>query len=213
MENDTSDFFFDPSWDLELIPDECGRERSFFVSSKAMCLASPVWRAMLDPSGFFMEAQQVKGRVRFPEDSVDTFHLLLSVVHYQFDLIPPSLEYAELFNLAVACDRYDTLDILRPWLPNWLKGLRAIANDPGKEGSLFIAWVFRDVSIFEGVARCICKSHYGRAECDAMMYGSFIKALETAELNQVLPSPCDLKRSAQELHNLLSRANFYEFPT
>lgn len=157
MEEDTLDVIFDPSGDLELIVGECDRQRKFRVSSKAMCLVSLVWRAMLDPSGYFMEAQPVKGRVTFPEDDGDTMHLLLCVVHYKFNLIPLGLKYEKLFNLAILCDKYDTVDILYPWLPKWLEDLTAIAIDSGKEGSLFISWVFKDATTFERVAQKLVK--------------------------------------------------------
>lgn len=47
----------DASVDLFLLVNEGENQVTFHVSTKVMCLASPVWRVMLDPSGPFKEAR------------------------------------------------------------------------------------------------------------------------------------------------------------
>lgn len=72
MENvDESPVALDPSGDIFLIVNQAARRKTFRVSSFAMCLASPVWRAMLSHSGNFKEAHPKNGEVSFPEDDPD----------------------------------------------------------------------------------------------------------------------------------------------
>ena len=82
------------------------------VSSAVMRIASPVWRTMFDPQGHFMESQ--RSLTDFPEDDPDALLCVLRIAHLQFRKIPETLNYADLLNVAIICDKYDTVAIIRP---------------------------------------------------------------------------------------------------
>ena len=93
-----------------------GDQKIFVVSSAVMRNASPVWRTMFDPQGHFMESQRslTHGEMDFPEDDPDALLCVLRIAHLQFQKIPETLNYTELLNLAIVCDKYDTVAIVRP---------------------------------------------------------------------------------------------------
>ena len=98
---DRSSIVLDPSGDLQLSTDT----QDFVVSSRAMCLASPVWRAMFDPHGHW--AKQSSGVVDLPEDDPDALLILLRIAHLQFSRLPEELAgYEHLLQLAVLCNKY-----------------------------------------------------------------------------------------------------------
>ena len=82
------------------------------VSSAVMRIASPVWRTMFDPQGHFMESR--RSLTDIPEDDPDALLCVLRIAHLQFRKIPGTLNYADLLNVAIICDKYDTVAIVRP---------------------------------------------------------------------------------------------------
>lgn len=116
--------------------DEGENQVTFRVSSKAMCLASPVWRVMLDPSGPFKEARPENDSVLFPEDDAQALQILLYIAHLQFHSIPETLSFTQLLNLAIICDKYDTARLLFPWFHKWGTSFRDSALELGHECSL-----------------------------------------------------------------------------
>lgn len=124
----------------------------FIVSSKVMCLASPVWRIMLDPRGHFTEANPSNGEISFEDDDHKALSILLDIAHMRFLKVPQSLKYEQLLEVSILCDKYDIVTLVRPWLPKWLEGLKDLPDRAGFEEWLFIAWVFGDSSTFMRVA-------------------------------------------------------------
>ena len=97
----------DPSGDLRLHTDT----QEFVVSSKVMCLASPVWRAMFDPQGPW--AKQASDTFNLPEDDPNALLIILRIAHLQFSELPDVLVvYEHLLQLAVLCDKYGSALIL-----------------------------------------------------------------------------------------------------
>ena len=159
--------YLDPSGDLRLLIDahgnqkQAGREggieqgtRTLVVSSKVLCLASPVWRAMFNSSGHFAEACSSAGvrEVRLADDDPDALLLVLRIAHLQFRDISTELAFKQLLNIALVCDKYDISELVRPWLPQWLGWLKPMMSQPGYEEWLFIAWTFGDARDYEKLA-------------------------------------------------------------
>lgn len=153
MENPSSStHILDPAGDRLLVVNKDEKQQTFRVSSKAMCLASPVWRAMLDPSGSWKEAQD-GSHVILPEDDPDSLRIVLDIVHFQFHRIPDSLTYMQLLELSILCDKYDTARLILPWFQShWKSSFSKYAQNHGKECSLLIAWVFLDDVTFSKLA-------------------------------------------------------------
>lgn len=144
--------------DLLLLVDEGEHQVTFRVSTKAMCLASPVWRVMLDPSGPFKEAHPENDQVLFPEDDAQALQIVLCIAHLEFHSIPENLSFTQLLNLAIICDKYDTGRLILPWFSKWKKSFKDSAVKLGHEQSLLIAWVFRDLETFKRVADALVRS-------------------------------------------------------
>lgn len=140
-----SHVILDPSGDLLLIVNQAERQKTFRVSSFAMCLASPVWRAMLSCSGDSKEARPKNGEVSFPEDDPDAMFTVLSAVHYQFHNIPKTLSSKNLLNLGIVSDKYDVTKLMNPWFKlNWSKSSGFLHGN-----SILIAWLFGDHETFK----------------------------------------------------------------
>lgn len=153
MENHSpSTDILDPAGDRYLVVNKGESQQTFRVSSKAMCLASPVWRAMLYPSGPWKEAQD-GSHVLFPEDDPNALRIVLDIVHFHFHRIPISLTYEQLLDLAILCDKYDTARLVLLWFQlHWKAPFLKYAQEQGKECSLLIAWVFLDEATFRNIA-------------------------------------------------------------
>ena len=122
--------------------------KSFRVSSSAMKLASPVWRAMLSVQNGFKESTHAEDVV-FPDDDCHSIFVLLLACHLRFQDIPDKLEFAQLVALSVVCDKYDCISLIRPWLSTWMSPWKHRVAQPGFEAWAFIAWVVGDEDTFK----------------------------------------------------------------
>ncbi len=103
------------------------------VNKYAMAMASPVWNKFIFPPwkrGHESGGAGVKKLINFIGDNSDALRLLLNIVHLQFQWIPEKIEYNEFFNVAVLCDQYDCVGLLRPWFGRWFD-----QNILGKNGN------------------------------------------------------------------------------
>ena len=121
--------YLDPSGDLRLLVEYEDKQtlitvtNTFVVSSQVMCLASPVWRAMLDPNGHFMEAQDTSKdrKARLLGDDPNALLLVLRIAHLDFKNLPSKLDDQEVWHLADLCDKYDIVKLVRPWITKWMQ--------------------------------------------------------------------------------------------
>jgi hypothetical protein len=141
---DQNSILIDPCGDRSLIVGTGENQKRFLVSSKAMCLASPVWRAMF--TGPYKEGAAKE--IAFPEGKPDALLITLRIAHLQFKDLPSSLDFQGLVHLAVVCDEYDLVPIVRPFLMNWIRPLEPLAQEIGFEEWLLVAWTFGFPEIF-----------------------------------------------------------------
>ena len=132
---------FDRSGDLMLKVGSEDKEIKYFkVSSKALSLASPVWSAMLNPQNPFLEAS-ASGMLLLPDDNPKALSILLYLIHDQFAKIDFSVGLQALHDLVFLCDKYNTVDLVRPWMSRWQKHFSSPLFDPKW---LVVGWTFRD---------------------------------------------------------------------
>lgn len=141
--------YVDQDGDFDLVVGLGTESRTFCVSSKVMCLASPVWRAMLSLEHGFQESSPGTNVITLPEDDVLSIFIVLLASHVRFQEIPGSVTFKQLVNLCVVCDKYDCISVLQPWLSGWLALYKQDVMIPGWEEWAFIAWVVGDEAIFE----------------------------------------------------------------
>ncbi|KAE9969229.1 hypothetical protein BLS_005448 [Venturia inaequalis] len=139
-----------------VVGEDFGPAHRFRVSRDAMCMASSVWRAMLSRDGQFSEATQKE--VTFPDDNPEAFYLILQVAHLQFTEALKQMNIEDLVEVAILCDKYDTVAIVRPFIPGWVQpflcehtavdcddcgmGGMLIGFPAGNEEFLTVAWSF-----------------------------------------------------------------------
>ncbi|KAF2671673.1 hypothetical protein BT63DRAFT_476549 [Microthyrium microscopicum] len=113
------------------------------VSSEALALASPVWKAMVQ--GGYKEA--VTGQVYFPEDDLDSMLLLLSISQLSLQNIPEAMDFDQLRRLAEVCYKYDCARVVIPWVRNWMKPFHIpkLHSLNARWHLMDVAWVFGDI--------------------------------------------------------------------
>ncbi|RPB22950.1 hypothetical protein L211DRAFT_839299 [Terfezia boudieri ATCC MYA-4762] len=137
---------FDPNGDVILVipsgsdPSAVAR---FQANSVVLCLASPVFRAMLGPNSRFREGTNLKlaavagglqssgsnstpMELSLTDDDPDAFAVILRILHLDFDNIPTAMsafgtdeEQYKLHEMAIICDKYDMRHVLLFWLKLW----------------------------------------------------------------------------------------------
>lgn len=82
----------------------------------------------------------------FREDDAEALLLLLRIAHLDFISVKKQLSVAELYNIAILCDKYDCVHLIKPWVDEWsLWAARGARHQVGGElvsKRLFIAWSF-----------------------------------------------------------------------
>jgi hypothetical protein len=141
--------------DLTLLVGESPVHR-FMVSRNTLCMASPVFRAML--TGRFIEAW--KDEIQLEGDDPDAMLIVLRIAHLRFSEVKRFFRKpSELVSLAIICDKYDMVATCRPFIHDWMKKWLNKHDDNeedrdenreyriGQEG-LWTAWVFGYTAMF-----------------------------------------------------------------
>ena len=162
----------DPNGDRSLIVGTGMNQKLFRVSSKAMCLASPVWNAMF--TGPYKEATAEE--ISLPEAEPNALLITLRIAHLQFKELPSSLDFQELVNLAAVCDVYDMVPIVRPFVKEWIRASEPLAEEIGYEEWLLVAWTFGYPEIFARIARRLVL--YASTNADGQCLNEKNKVLE-----------------------------------
>lgn len=147
MEDQQSTIHVDPSGDLSLIVEwkdddtKATITKTFVVSSNAVCLASPVWKATFDPHSPWAKQTSNQEGFRMLEDDAEALLILLDVAHLNFDRIPSTVTFSQLLQLSILCDKYDPIRLVRPWIGGWISELQTTTPicDVGNEDWLFIS--------------------------------------------------------------------------
>ncbi|KAF2005104.1 hypothetical protein P154DRAFT_611587 [Amniculicola lignicola CBS 123094] len=131
------------------------KEQPVLVSISVLRRASPVWRKMFGEP--WIESREKEAR--FPEDNLDALLIVLRIAHLRFRDIPQKhgLEFRGLVQLAVVCDKYDTVEIVCPFFiaNKWYAPWRQRSKDHGFEEWLMITWTFGNMPFFEEMAKCL----------------------------------------------------------
>ncbi|KAM3066354.1 hypothetical protein ACMFMG_003137 [Clarireedia jacksonii] len=154
------------------------------VSSKHMCLASPVFKAML--KGGFQEAEKLreKGKIEIPlpDDDAAAFKVLARLIHGRFSAIPSSVSLLLFTHIAILVDKYQMHEILQLSASSWsilLKwGGGFCTSWPDRFRWLCITYVLRMAPEFKDITQTICR------ECDR----NIAKLIEECDLT-FLPIP------------------------
>lgn len=110
----------DDAGDILLVVGLEGKDQiNLKVSSKALSLASPVFKALLSPKykeGSGSIASDGLRHVSLPEDDPCAMELFCNIVHLRNNQISmTSMSMSSMGSIAVLCDKYDGSDALRFW--------------------------------------------------------------------------------------------------
>jgi hypothetical protein len=119
-----------------------------------MIMASPVWKAMFERHWRENEPTEIP----LPDDDVEAMLLVLRIAHLRFHELPRmhGLSLPALLRLAVVCDKYDLVKVVRPFLN--LYGWASCYFPDIESGTncslswFFIAWTFGYEDSFESLA-------------------------------------------------------------
>lgn len=166
---------------LDIVSDGGEKHGSLIVSSKALSLASPVFRRML--FGGFAESKPAYGEwnVALHDDDVHCLSIVLDIIHLNFDRVPEHLEAccgpvtsdqdtgdlsgrrdapAHIYGIVRIVDKYDMVHIIRPWAQTWLNDVNKM---PGWCAEIiWAAWVLGDESLLrEQLVRVLSSAYVG----------------------------------------------------
>lgn len=139
----------DPHGDVKLVLDD----GTLLVSRATLCRNSSVFRAMFDEKHNSWEASDhaIGGNhlrnIPLPEDDFDAMEIVMRVMHQCNDMVPTTVEFDQLHDIAEVCDKYDLRETLKPWSLIWSQPYLHFVEQQGYERWLFISMVFRDESV------------------------------------------------------------------
>ena len=137
----------------------------FIVSSHVMALTGKEWATMFGPDSSFFTTESSNRpsgiiQIPMPDDDPAALRVLLSVAHLKHSMIPKTLSFEELVQIAILSDKYDLAELISPWIGGWVKHVQENYKENSNDrGWLFVAWTFGIASIFERVSNvCIRNS-------------------------------------------------------
>jgi BTB/POZ domain len=111
-------------------------KRRFAAVREILCLASPVFNAMLHPQGRWNDSTHPE--VAFPEDDPEAFEIALQIIHHR---IPSrELDFDQLLSLSVLSDKYDLAHLTRRFVQTRLQKISIPVDFP--EALLHIGWTY-----------------------------------------------------------------------
>ena len=137
------------------------------VSSKHMMLASPVFKAMLQP-GRFREGIQRNAadqmEVDLPDDDQSIMVIVLNIIHARNRLVPKQVDLEMMTRLAILVDKYQMVEAVESFSSPWIDGLltrEILPNGYAEIGGigyrkriqrwLAVSWVFRRPNEFSKI--------------------------------------------------------------
>jgi hypothetical protein len=112
----------------------------------------------------------------FAEDPAEALLILLNITHLRFTTVPLTLPLDTLSDIAILCDQYDCVHLVKPWLSQWLadestgwKQAPKIFGGPSREKWFFIAWAFGREQVLKNFSSSLVRN---------LCYGEGSTALE-----------------------------------
>lgn len=131
-----------------------GKEKQAVKVSRAVLMVlSPVLRAMV--SGPYREGSSDNREIKLPEDDPKALLLVLRIGHFKTKALPKDISFQELYQLAIVCDKYDTVSVVRPYFDKWAEVYTALVEEPGYEEWMLIAWTFGMKDVYLKITNCL----------------------------------------------------------
>jgi hypothetical protein len=133
------------------------------VSSKVLTMVSPVFAAMLSPR--YREGQRsasgTLSPIPLPEDDCDAMIVLCHIFHFKYSELPATPDLELFKNLALICDKYDCVSVLKFISEQWLLKWEKASSGEELETLLFISYIFGRPERFSALSARIIKEFTG----------------------------------------------------
>ncbi|KAK6504695.1 hypothetical protein TWF481_006634 [Arthrobotrys musiformis] len=165
-------------------------EIRYLVIGHILRVISPIWEKCLDPNSPFKSETitydngQDMTTLHLEDDDPDCLLNLFRCTHFQYSDIPTKLDFNELKELAIICDKYDCARVLKPWINGWLAAWEICALEPGYEDWLFISKVFSYTEKVEELISLLSNVSSSLSTC-----GSYFKRGERTVSIEMIPGP------------------------
>ncbi|EGX53246.1 hypothetical protein AOL_s00006g507 [Orbilia oligospora ATCC 24927] len=165
-------------------------EIRYLVIGHILRVISPIWEKCLDPSSPFKSEKVVYDNgqdmtaLHLEDDNPDCLLNLFRCTHFQYSDVPTTLDFHDLKELAIICDKYDCAQVLKPWLGNWLAPWESCVLEPGYEDWLFISKVFNHTNKVEELLSLLSNVSSSLSTC-----GSYFKRAERDVSVEMIPKP------------------------
>ena len=155
---------FDVDGDILLLLSSSEGSARFQVSSNALCLASPVFRAMLGAKSKFKESkdlQEQKGsesplEITLSDDDPKALAIILRIIHHQLGYVPALLAEENLWEIAILVDKYDLGDTAKIWANLWVKPyLTSESSYFAGDRGISLAYVLNNEDLFKRISKDI----------------------------------------------------------
>ncbi|KAF4629273.1 hypothetical protein G7Y89_g8869 [Cudoniella acicularis] len=107
---------------------ESGRELvRLRVSSKAMSIAPPIFKAMLQLNIFEEGTALAAGgqaTIPLPDDDLAAFKILLDIIHLRSRQVPRQVSLATMANIVLLIDKYQILETIELYVDLWAPQLK-----------------------------------------------------------------------------------------
>ncbi|KAH7411479.1 hypothetical protein BKA64DRAFT_639116 [Cadophora sp. MPI-SDFR-AT-0126] len=150
-------FFTFDGGDVEITVTIQGEQIKGKVASQVMALASPVWKKFIFPPWTTDSGSQVK-TIDFSDDDACALLILLRTAHGRFKMIPKVLSLETLYQVAIQTEKYDCVELVLPFLDQWLSATNYAAPKDHNGKWLYICWAFGREAPFKYVAEKMTKS-------------------------------------------------------
>ncbi|KAF2498967.1 hypothetical protein BU16DRAFT_579980 [Lophium mytilinum] len=184
-------YIVDPEGDLRvsLYNFEDEEKATYLVSAPCLRRASRVWRSMLNDSPLDLKLSLPMLQVGdFDINEVndlpqmdETVLLLFNIAHAKFDTLPETLRQIEIWTLVLLCHKYDTVELIRPFLRAWvLPYVPRVYSFHNIEIWPFVFWAMGYQNAFVSCAGAYATSYYSGLDdmsLQTLMPRSIYKAL------------------------------------
>lgn len=124
------------------------------VSSRHLCLASPIFKRMLH--GPWEEAQAHDRTIHANDWNAPAFLIVLNIIHGHHSDVPPQVNLEILGLIATIVDYYHCHEITKPFVEKWAHAIDVpMEADSGRTTTIMlsVSWVYSFEHIFERMAR------------------------------------------------------------
>ena len=136
-------------------------QKKLRVHSLFLRHASKVFEAMFSPR--FKEGHILSSTcpeaIPFPDDNVDAMVEMCSVIHHRNECTTELLDADQIYNVAVAADKYDCTVALRLAFRAWIRVLDRGPDARSLFKAMTAAYIFDDAAVFTSVTRDLVMHH------------------------------------------------------